>query len=315
MVMPFRRLPALASLRAFEAAARLSSFKAAATELSVTPGAISQQVRALEDDLGVKLFTRAVRSVSLTEAGRSLQPALTTAFLQIRDAVDQVRPEVQQPLKVDSSGPIIRKWLLPRLHRFSQHHPDLGVTIQALAGLTKFGKDGPDITIRYTKTPGPGLYAQKLCEEYVLPLASPDLIARLDLHAPSDLMRAPLLHDASHEVFGPMPDWPAWFARVGLDPAGARRGMRFDPFAADHAIEAAVNGAGVVLGRHFLARTDMLEGRLVSPFGPILQMHVSYFVVCQEGEETRPNIKAFIDWALEEASAMTVGTTLRGNVA
>ncbi|MEM8951404.1 MAG: LysR substrate-binding domain-containing protein [Pseudomonadota bacterium] len=313
--MPFRRLPALGSLRAFEAAARLSSFKAAAGELSVTPGAISQQVRALEDDLGVKLFARAVRSVSLTAQGRQLQPALTTAFLTIREAVDQVRPQSLEPLRVDSSGPIIRKWLLPRLHRFSVRNPDLGVTIQSLSHLTTFSKDGPDITIRFTRTPGAGLFARKLCEEYLLPLASPGLIERLDLRTPDDLVRAPLLHDTSPEIFKDAPDWSTWFKHAGLDPAGARRGTRFDRHAGDHAIEAAINGAGVVLGRHFLARSDMLDGRLISPFGPILQMHVSYFVVCQAGDETRPNVAAFMSWILEEAAVMSDRSLLKGSVA
>ncbi len=313
--MPFRRLPALGSLRAFEAAARLSSFKAAAAELAVTPGAVSQQIRALEDDLEVKLFTRAVRSVALTEAGRQLQPALTSAFMQIRNAVEQVRPQAQETLRVDSSGPIIRKWLLPRLHRFSDNYPNLNVTIQALSTVSDMGDHGPNVAIRFTRTPGAGLFAQKLCEEYLLPLASPELISRLDLRRPADLARAPLLHDTSGEIFGSAPNWKEWFAQAGLDPAGARRGMRFDRHAADHAIEAAVNGAGVVLGRRFLARSDMIEGRLVSPFGPTLEMPVCYYVVCKEGEQTRPNIAAFINWMLQEVAAMADSATDVGAVA
>ena len=122
--MPFRRLPALGSLRAFEAAARHTSFKAAATELSVTPGAVSQRVKLLEEDLGVSLFERGPRGVSLTDAGRQLQPTLTTAFMRMRDAVDAVRARERAPLRLDSSGPIIRKWLLPRLHRLYRAAPD-----------------------------------------------------------------------------------------------------------------------------------------------------------------------------------------------
>ncbi|MEM9783315.1 MAG: LysR substrate-binding domain-containing protein [Pseudomonadota bacterium] len=301
--MPLRRLPALGSLRAFEAAARLCSFKAAAAELAVTPGAISQQIRGLEQDLEVKLFRRAVRSVSLTEAGRQLQPALTAAFLQIRDAVDQVRPRAQASLRVDSSGPIISKWLLPRLHRFAERYPDLGVTIQSNNGLSDIASGAADVAIRFTHRPGPDLFAAKLCAEHVLPLASPELVSRLDLRAPSDMARAPLLHDTSAEVFADPPDWPCWFERAGLDPMGAQRGMRFDRHAADHAIDAAVNGAGVVLGRGFLARTDMLEGRLVSPFGPALPMAVGYYVVCRAGLETRPDLAAFINWIRDESAA------------
>ncbi|MEM9147657.1 MAG: LysR substrate-binding domain-containing protein [Pseudomonadota bacterium] len=313
--MPFRRLPALGSLRAFEAAARHGSFKAAATELAVTPGAVSQQIRGLEEDLDVKLFARAVRSVSLTESGQRLQPALTSAFMMIREAVDDVRPQSQSPLRVQSSGPIIGKWLLPRLHRFAERYPELGVSIQSVNPIIPFGDDGPDVSIRYTRKPSSGLFAQKLCAEYLLPLASPDLIGRLGLRDPSDMVRAPLLHDTSNEVFGEAPDWATWFAAAGLDPAGARRGMRFDRHAGDHAIDAAVNGAGVVLGRRFLARQDMLDGRLVSPCGPVLELPVSYFVVCPKGDESRPEIAAFINWMREETAAMADAVTAEVSIA
>ncbi len=312
--MPFRRLPALASLRAFEAAARLSSFKDAAAELAVTPGAISQQVRALEDDLGVKLFTRAVRAVTLTEAGQSLQPAVSSAFLQLRDAVDQVRPKATQPLRVESSGPIIRKWLLPRLHRFAERYPELPVSFETVGHVTTFGKDGPDVVIRFTRAPGEGLFAVKLCEDFLVPLASPDLIAQLDLRCSADIVRAPLLHDSSAEVFGQNLNWSGWFSRAGLDTVGAQRGMRFERQAADHAIDAAVNGAGVVLARRFLARNEMLDGRLVIPFGPVLPMHVSYFVICQKGDETRPEIASFINWSREEAAVLEDGAGFGGAI-
>ncbi|MEM1398399.1 MAG: LysR substrate-binding domain-containing protein [Pseudomonadota bacterium] len=308
-------MPALGSLRAFEAAARLSSFKSAASELAVTPGAVSQQIRALEDDLGIKLFTRAVRSVTLTEEGRQLQPALTSAFMQIRNAVDQVRPSTQETLRVDSSGPIIRKWLLPRLHRFSDTYPNLSVTIDSNSALSDLENHGSDAAVRFTRMPGAGLFAQKLCDEFLLPLASPNLVDRLDLKTPADLARAPLIHDMSSDLFANAPNWSSWFSRCGLDPAGAQRGMRFDRRTADHAIEAAVNGAGIVLGRRVLARGDMIEGRLMCPFGPILPMHVSYFVVCQKGHETRPPVAAFINWMVQETAAMANSAPLDGLVA
>lgn len=304
MGMPLRRLPPLASLRAFEAAARLSSFKAAAAELSVTPGAVSQHIRALEEDLGVKLFARSVRAVALTETGRALQPPITAAFLQIRNALEQARPRPEAPLQVESSGPIISKWLLPRLSRFAERDPDRAVVIQSVSDISEFAETGPDVILRFTRLPAPGLFTRKLCDEYMLPLASPELIERLDLREPADLVRAPLLHDTSGELFENAPDWPAWFARVGLDPSLAQRGVRFDARAADHALDAAVAGAGVVLGRRFLATTDLLEGRLVSPFGPILPMRASYFVVCREGDETRADIAAFLTWICDEISAI-----------
>ena len=315
MAMPLRRLPALGALRTFEAAGRLSSFKAAAAELKVTPGAVSQQIRGLEDDLGVKLFTRTARSVALTEAGRRLAPALSTAFLQIKDAVEQIRPRTQSALSVESSGPIISKWLLPRLHRFAERYPDLSVSLRSVSQISPFEDEGADVRIRFTQEPGPGLFSAKLCDEYLLPLASPELISRLDLRRPSDLTRAPLLHDTSFEVFNDPPDWQAWFAQAGLDPLGAQRGMRFDRHAADHAIDAAVNGAGIVLARRFLARTDMLDGRLVCPFGPVLHTPLSYFIVCPSGEEVRPEMAAVINWMLEEAAAVADGAVLDGSTA
>ena len=306
--MPLRRLPALGSLRAFEAAGRLSSFKAAAAELAVTPGAVSQQIRGLEEDLGVKLFTRAVRSVTLTEAGQKLQPALTTAFLQIKDAVDDVRPRGAQPLRVSASGPVISKWLLPRLHRFSERYPDLGVTISGGDELRDC--EPGEVFIRFNDTPGTNAFCHKLCDEFLVPLASPELVERLNLRKPADLLRAPLLHHLSDPQFAQAPDWPAWFVAAGMDPANARHGMRFDPRSADHAIDAAVNGAGVVLGRWFLARSDMVEGRLVMPFGPILPMNVSYYILCRSGAERSPDIAAFINWIREESAASADGACL-----
>ena len=308
--MPLRRLPALGSLRAFEAAGRLSSFKAAAEELAVTPGAVSQQIRGLEEDLGVKLFTRAPRSVTLTEAGRQLQPCVTKAFIQMRDAVDKVRPVPTEPLRIEASGPVINKWLLPRFHRFTERYPDLSVTIGSGHEERAFGER--EVVIRFNQEPGEGVFALKLCEEVLLPLASPDLVERLELRQPLDLIRAPLLHLSGDGQFGPQPGWPDWFAEVGLDPLQAQHGTHFDARSADHALNAAVAGAGVVLGRRFLSRIDMADRRLVAPFGPALPLKVCYFVVCRKGSETNPDIAAFLNWASEESAAMADGAELFG---
>lgn len=299
--MPIRRLPPLQSLRAFEAAARRGSFKAAAEELAVTPGAISQRIRGLEEELGVKLFDRAVRSVTMSEAGRALHPPLSDAFRKIQDAIDAVRPE-QAKLKVAAFDPVIRKWLLPRFHRFAERYPDLTVAIE---GGHEFRELEPgEIFVRFSDQPGAeDVFHQTLCAEYVLPLAAPSLVERLALRTPADIKRAPLLHYETDQDETPAPGWPAWFSRVGLDPAQARRGMRFDWRSADHAIEAAINGAGVVLGRWFLAREDLNAGRLVAPFGPAIAMEASYRVVCRRGEETRSSTAAFINWAIEETAA------------
>lgn len=312
--MPLRRLPALGSLRAFEAAARHLSFKEAAAELAVTPAAVSQQIRALEEDLEIKLFNRTARAVSLTDAGRRLQPTLTESFLKIRNAVDEVRPGKELPLRVESSSPILTKWLLPRIHRFSQRYPEIDVSIASVSPLSDLATESSDIYIRFTQRPSADYYSHKLCDEYCLPLASPELIARLGIQQPKDLLRAPLLHDMSHELFKTDCHWPAWFARVGLSSSDADRGTRFDRYGADHAIDAAVSGAGVVLGRRFLARRDMLDGRLVSPFGPILEFGVSYYVMCKLGLERRPDIAAFINWITTESEVGRRSAALASDV-
>lgn len=305
--MSFSRLPPLAALRAFEAAGRLSSFKAAASELAVTPAAVSQQIRTLEEDLGVKLFSRGVRSVTLTEEGRRLQPALSAAFLEIRDAVDDIRAPSQRTLRVNASGPIIGKWLLPRLHRFLEPNPDYSVTIQSFKSLAEAEGDHPGVTLRCLGAPDTAQYWRKLCDEVVLPLLSPCLADRIKLTEPGGLADAPLLHDTSFQSYqddGEHPSWAAWFSAAGLDPDLAKRGAWFDRDGADHAIDAAVNGAGVVLGRRFLAHEDLRAGRLLSPFGPILPTGLQYFVTCRAGDETLPEIAAFLGWLCQEIAEM-----------
>lgn len=302
-----RRLPPLGALRAFEAAARMSSFKKAAAELSVTPGAVSQQVRGLEDQLGVKLFVRTARAVTPTEGGARLQRALTAAFLSMRQAVDEARPDQRRELRLHASSAINGKWLLPRLHRFAQRYPDQPVAIQSSDEPAGFDGDVVDVAIQLAVATDPSLFSVRLCDEHVLPLASPALVQRLTLRAPRDLARAPLLHDLSCAAFADAPDWAGWFERVGLDPAGAARGVRFDRSAADHALDAAANGAGVVLGRRFLARSDMLVGRLVAPCGPAIRLQAGYVLTCRRGEETKPDIAAFINWMVEEAAAVADG--------
>ena len=302
--MPFTRLPPLNSLRAFEAAARLLSFKAAAEELAVTPGAVSQQIRSLEEDLGVKLFDRAVRSVSLTDAGRALQPSLTESFLQIRDALEVVRPTVSTMMTLESAGPIISKWILPRLYGFSEQHPDLQVNIQSVAHVREFGSHSADVTLRLAPdVSAPGRHAVKICHEHLLPLCSPDLVESLDLRKPADILRAPLLHDTSPLNFEDEPSWTDWFVHHGMDPVECQRGMRFDKHTGDQAIEAAANGAGVVFGRYFLAQKDLESGRLVSPFGPAFRMKAAYHIYCLEGEQCRNDISAMFDWIQAEVAA------------
>ena len=299
--MPLRRLPPLNSLRAFEAAARHASFKTAADELAVTPAAVSQQIRSLEDDLGVPLFSRGARSVALTREGRRLQGGLTEAFMKMRVVVDAVRAPDAETLSITCSGPVATKFLAPRLSRFHDSHPDTAVQIDASFDVEPLGEAGPHIALRFGNQPDRNLHSVKLASEQLIPMVSPELAERLSLTTPNDIKRAPLIHDESlMKRYQNIPSWADWFAGVGIDPFEANRGTRFSSYG-DQAIDAAVGGAGVLLGRVGLAANDLLAGRLICPFGPSIDLDLSYYVVCEAGTEDTPAIAAFMDWIKQEA--------------
>lgn len=304
--MPLRRLPPLAALRAFEAAARHLSFKDAAAELGVTPAAVSQQVKVLEQDLEIPLFNRGARAVTLTQEGAALSAGLSDAFLQLRDVVEQTRQAYSPELVITTSPAIASKWLTPRIHKFSATYPELSTQIMADYSVVQLGDGGPSIAVRCGHEPGSELYYRQLCDEVVVPLASPDLVRRLDLEKPADIMRAPLIHDLSHaHVLATMPTWQDWFNEAGLDPRNAQHGTRFVG-GADLAVNAAMAGSGVLLGRLGLAIDDINAGHLVCPFGPAIKTDSRYYVVCPTGYEERECIRTFMDW-VETQSAETIG--------
>lgn len=299
--MPLRRLPPLNALRAFEAAARHASFKSAADELAVTPAAVSQQIRALEDDLRVPLFNRGARSVALTRDGRRLQSGLTEAFMKMRVAVEAVRAPESEVLSITCSGPLATKCLAPRLSRFHDVHPDISVQIDASFDLEPLTATGPHIALRFGNPPDRNLHAVWLATEMLVPMVSPELAERLALNTPEDIQRAPLIHDESLTTwFQNIPSWADWFASVGLDPAGANRGTRFSSYG-DQAIDAAVGGSGVLLGQVGLAANDLQAGRLICPFGPSIELDLNYYAVCEAGAEGTPAIAGFLDWIKQEA--------------
>ncbi|HSR80133.1 MAG TPA: transcriptional regulator GcvA [Hyphomicrobiaceae bacterium] len=300
-----RPLPPLNALRAFEATARHLSFSKAAEELHVTPAALSHQIRGLEDLLGLKLFVRRPRSIELTEAARLIQPGIRTAFESLRVAIDQLDQGRKERVLVVSSTPgLTAKWLVPRLYRFLAKHPDIDTRISASVGYADFTTDGVDIGIRLTSGAHPDLYVEKLSDEWLLPLCSPRLLeADPPLRSPSDLPRFNLIQI---DLPGVVPTWSDWMRLAGIEGIDTRRGLRLN--VADHALDAASEGAGVVLGYKVVASHDLGLGRLVAPFGPEIPVPGrSYFFVCPKGEEKRPAIKAFRDWVfaeIEQTSAL-----------
>ncbi|MEM9304995.1 MAG: LysR substrate-binding domain-containing protein [Pseudomonadota bacterium] len=301
--MPSQRLPALTALRAFEAVARHGSFKAAAEELFVTPGALSQQVRKLEDELDTPLFIRRNRLIEPTPAGIKLRAALTDAFLRIREAVDGIVSSPDDDRIVVACGPpFAAKWLVPRLGKLLELNPDADIRVAANFELLEYDQHDIDVGIRFGFPEDAETGSELLHRETVLPLASPAFVERHRLREPRDLLRAPIIADGSMEFAPGSPDWARWFSEAGLAASGAQRGVNFGGHA-EQAIDAAVAGAGVVLGRRTLAQWDIEAGRLVAPFGPELDTGLAYRLCYQRGGLQDPRVQAFRDWIVRELGA------------
>ncbi|MBA2350920.1 MAG: transcriptional regulator GcvA [Burkholderiales bacterium] len=304
------RLPPLNSLRAFEAAARHLSFKKAAEELHVTPAAISHQVKALEDYLGVQLFRRLTRALELTQAAQSLQPKLRAGFDSLAEAVSDLSEKgLAGPLTVGVAPAFAVKWLIPRLPGFAAAHPEIDLRISAslhlidvLRHAAAAGNEptqGADLTIRFGSGRYPGFRADKLCSTLVTPIYSPKLLRNDErLDRPQDLRGHTLLHDDTVYFDAEQPDWAVWLKEAGVAGIDTARGPHFSHSAL--AIEAAADGLGVALTLPKLAAAELGSGRLIAPFKLSLPSKFTYYLVREEAESERPRIAAFCDWLLEE---------------
>ncbi|MGF1649406.1 MAG: transcriptional regulator GcvA [Hyphomicrobiaceae bacterium] len=298
-------LPPLNALRAFEATARHLSFSRAADELHVTPAALSHQIKGLEDFLGVKLFNRKPRAIELTEAGRMLYPGTHAAFAQLRQAVHSLERIRNDRVLVVSAPPgFTAKWLAPRLHRFLTANPDIDARISSTQVLVEFEASDVDVTIRNSAQRSfPDLHAEKLVDIVALAVASPRLIEELGgLREPSDLLRTTLIVDDSTQSLVGAPNWETWFAAAGLPNADIVRTLHFN--SSDHALEAAVEGAGVLFCARTLAYDDLRVGRLISPFDILIPSERAFWLLCPAGTETRPKVMAFRDWVRAEFDRM-----------
>jgi LysR family glycine cleavage system transcriptional activator len=293
-----RPLPPLNSLRVFEATARHLSFSKAADELHVTPAALSHQIRGLEDLLGLKLFHRRARAIELTEAARLIYPGIRAGFEAIRAAVERLDRGKQDRLLVVSSTPgLTAKWLVPRLYRFLARHPEIETRISASVAYANFATDDIDVGVRLSSGVHPDLYVEKLSDEWLLPLCSPRLLeGEHPLRTPQDLVRFSLIQV---DLPGVVPTWADWFGMAGIAGIDSSRGLRLN--VADHALDAASEGVGVVLGYKMVASRDIGLRRLVVPFGPEIPVPGrAYHFVCAKGQEKRAPIKAFRDWVFAE---------------
>lgn len=294
------RLPPLTALRAFEAASRHMSFAKAAAELNVTPAALSFQIKSLEAHLGQPVFRRLNRAVALTAAGQTLAPGTSDGFATLGAAWRAARRlQDTRTLSVTAGPALTSKWLAPRLFDFARDHPDIDLRFSASLRLMDFDRDDIDVALRFGSGGDPGLFAQQIISEWATPMMTPGLAERIK--APQDLHRATLLHQDDIAFLRPPVDWPAWFAAAGLA-ADTTTGPRFSQ--ADHAIDAALAGAGVVLGRISLTATALREGRLVAPFTTALTTDAHYRFVCRPGAERSPAIAAFLDWVMAETRGL-----------
>jgi LysR family transcriptional regulator, glycine cleavage system transcriptional activator len=299
--------PSLSALRAFEAAARHLSLTQAARELSVTPGALSHQIRGLEEFLGIKLFERRVRSIALTSAGKQLYPGLQTGFGNIREAIQSLdAAHAAHVLVVSTSPGFTSKWLAPRLYRFGAAYPDIDVRISSAAANANFATDGVDLAVRNMPadpTPDSALEVEKLVDVTYIPVCSPRLIEKHGLvKSAQALARLPLIHDESLLARRAGPNWSDWFAAVGVANADLNRGLRFT--SADHALDAAGEGAGVLLAHDIMTYDWLRTGRLIIPVKFALPAGRNFSLVWPKGRKPGPAAEKFRRWIKEEAAAL-----------
>jgi DNA-binding transcriptional LysR family regulator len=294
-------LPSLDLILGFEAAARTLSFTKAAEELFLTQSAISRQIRALEESLGVALFERRPRSLALTEEGRILHRVAGEVLERLQETTSRLRASARVPhLTVTTTGGFASLWLIPRLRTFTALHPDVDVRISATYKSVDLERSGVDVAVRYCTPEEAPEGAIRLFDEEVFPVCSPALQGEgpHPLREIADLAHHALLHiDHARDHM----DWDTWLAahdHAGLRPAAA---MRFDTY--EQMIQAAVGGQGVAMGIGRLVQGLMASGRLVAPFGESTEGARAYFILRSALTRDRPHVQAFVDWLLAEARA------------
>ena len=315
------RLPPLNALKAFEATARHQSVKKAAIELNVTPAAVSHQIKALEEYLGISLFHRHNRSLELTEAARSSLPKLREGFDNLAQAVERLRVHKGGGMLMVSAAPsFAARWLMPRLHRFLAAHPDVDVRISARlrqpsenarrrglaerATLDDWLADS-DIAVLYGRGDYPGFQVDKLLALTVTPICSPRLVTHPQhpLERPADLRHHLLLHDETGDLYDGVPFWEVWLKAAGVTDVDLNRGPHFSH--AVLAFEAAIEGHGVVATMPVLAESDLHAARLVTPFALRVPLASAYYLVCSPEAAKRAAVAAFRAWLLKEAARET----------
>jgi LysR family glycine cleavage system transcriptional activator len=292
-----QRLPPLNALKAFEAAARHESFTRAATELFVTQGAVCHQVKALEQELGLKLFNRERQRLVITEAGRDYLNVVRDAFDRIALGTEQLlQRQNAGVLTVSTSPDFAAKWLVHRLGHFVDAHPEIDLRVSGSLHHVDFAREEVDLAVRHGEGDWPGLDAVMLSAEQMFPVCSPKLLSgKRRSSKPADILKFPLIHTGSRDW------WAKWLQAAGIDAAAAVHGPVLNRDAI--AIDAAIGGQGIALTRTTLAAWDLINGRLVRPFAETLPLSKMYWIVCPKASAAQPKIVTFRDWLLAEAAS------------
>ena len=315
-----QRLPPLNALKAFESTARLLSVKRAAAELNVTPAAVSHQIKALENYLGVQLFLRHNRALKLTDAARAALPKLRDGFDSLAQAVQQLRAfQGAGQLTVSVAPSFAARWLMPRLHRFFEAHPEIDVRVSArlrqpaAGGRREIAERATidawladsDVAIIYGRGGYPDVRVDKLLPLTITPICSPKLITDREhpLLWPQDLRHHLLLHDDTGDLYDGVSFWDVWLKTAGVTGIDVTRGPHFSH--AVLAFEAAAEGHGIVATMPILAEADLNAARLVTPFALRVPLESAYYLVCSEAAAARPAVSGFREWLLAEAAKET----------
>jgi LysR family glycine cleavage system transcriptional activator len=288
-----RRLPPLSALRPFEAAARLESFTRAAQELFITHGAVSHQVRALEEHLGTPLFARHGKRVALTAAGRTFAERIRAALQEIAQAADALRARRDDRLTVSVLPSFASRWLMPRLIGFMDAHPGIEVNVIASTALADFANEEVDVGIRFGKGPWPPLVCEAFLDDEYFPVASPTAHRGKLPRAPRDLLRVGIIREDRDY-------WAAWFEAAGvpIEEARTARGPIFND--STYALQSAARGEGIALARRSIVGEDLERGTLKRLFRISVPSRERYWFVSPRETADMPKVRAFRDWVKAE---------------
>lgn len=292
----WQRLPALRTLRIFEAAARHLNYTRAAQELHLTHGAISHQMQALEERLGVRLIERDGRQARLTAAGEQLAEGVRGALDTLASTVERVRQrDDDRQLTISVLPSFAAAWLVGRLGQFLELHPEIDLTLQSNSALANFREDGVTVAIRYGAGQWPNLVAELLLEDEAFPVVSTEFNRGRKLNHPGELAKLPLLR----MKFQP---WAPWFAAAGVDLPEPKRGPLFDD--AELILQAAMRGQGVALGRTSLVAGKLASGALIAPFPQRVRATYAYYLVYPQAHAGHRGLLAFRHWIQQEVVAI-----------